>query len=579
MPIIMISTNDSSSAFPSFGRQGGRTLIELIIAIAIGLVIVAGVASLYLSSSQVSRVANQVGAVEDGGQLAMFVMGDAIRMAGFGEIVGSSATSRLGQTQFDGPQIRACSNGTFAAPFATPPDVTCVPSAGSDQLFVSYQSNNVKASAQGALGDCLGQVFNGVDVTHATTVDRFGGPGTATVPIATSVFGVNAGGQLECTGKYGVGGPTTAELVAGVTNFKVFFGFDNVRNGAAGAGQVDLVPMARMWLDAAAVNAAGPGGPVMLGTVQASPWDNVVSVFVCVTIVTNQTGLTTAGRHHAGSLPRKRNRGCDRSRGHDRTSAHCSGHRRFHSPYLQPGARGARERRRIRGVQLTMSDRMQATNPRLDKEFAGGLLSPARRFTARRHVGGVVLPVVLVILVILTALVVTQVRRTTVDQRMAANAQESVALEAAAKAVLGWCEVELQRGNRRGTELVAGVPVPVPLPRTMLAPASTAPAPWRAAANWVASSYTPAVGIAMGNVNFAQCLIEDATDELEGGVSNSSNLAPASPDCRFKKYRTTAQVRVPAPDLPANPALGVPAGVRAYFVQGEMRLYSNLACS
>lgn len=297
MQTIMTSTSDSCSASRSFGRQGGGTLIELIIAIAIGLVIVAGVASLYLSSSQVSRVANQVGAVEDSGQLAMFVMGDAIRMAGFGEIVGSSATSRLGQTQFSGPQIRACSNGTFAAPFATPPDVTCVPSglaAGPDQLFVSFQSNNVKASPQGALADCLGQVFDILDLTHATTVDRFGGPSAANVPIATSVFGVNAGGQLECTGRYGAGGPATAELFAGVLNFKVFFGFDNVRNGASGTGITDLVPMSRMWLDAAAVNAAGAAAPVMLGTVQASPWDNVVSVLVCVTIVTNQTGLTTA---------------------------------------------------------------------------------------------------------------------------------------------------------------------------------------------------------------------------------------------------------------------------------------------
>ena len=78
------------------------------------------------------------------------------------------------------------------------------------------------------------------------------------------------------------------------------------------------------------------------------------------------------------------------------------------------------------------------------------LKMPASAFSrrTRRHAAGVVLPVVLVILVILTALVVTQVRRTTVDQRMASNAQESIALEAAAKAVLGWCEIELQRANR-----------------------------------------------------------------------------------------------------------------------------------
>lgn len=211
---------------------------------------------------------------------------------------------------------------------------------------------------------------------------------------------------------------------------------------------------------------------------------------------------------------------------------------------------------------------MLATSTKPHKEFVD-VFSSGGRFTARRHVRGVVLPVVLVILVILTALVVTQVRRTTVDQRMAANAQESVALEAAAKAVLGWCEVELQRSNRGiGNS-----------PRTMVAPVSTAAAPWQTAPNWTASSYTPAVGVALGNINFAQCLIEDATDELEGGVSNSSNLAPAAPDCRWKKYRTTAQVRIPAPDLPGNAVLGVPAGARAYFVQGEMRLYSNLACT
>lgn len=290
------SNNRSNPEFHAFAlrRQRGRTLIELIISIAIGLVIVAGVASLYLSSSQVSRVANQVGAAEDSGQLGMFVLGDAIRMAGFGEIVGSSATSRLGQTQFAGPQLRACSNGTFADPWATPPDVTCVPSGlanGPDQLLISFQSNNVKAAPQGALADCLGQAFDPLNPTHVTTVDRFGGPSVINVPIATSVFGINGNGEFSCRGKFG---PATQALLSNAANFKVFFGFDNVRNGATGTGVIDLVPMARQWADAATVNAAGGGGPVILGSEQASPWDNVVSVFVCITIVTGQTGLTTS---------------------------------------------------------------------------------------------------------------------------------------------------------------------------------------------------------------------------------------------------------------------------------------------
>lgn len=272
-------------------QQHGRTLLELIISMAIGLVIVAGVSSLYLSSTGVSRVANQVSAVEDSGQLAMFVLGDAIRMAGFGEVVGSSATSRLGQTQFDGPQLAACSNGTFTNPWATPPDLTCVPSgqpAGPDQLFISYQSNNVKASPQGALADCLGQFPT--TAADLTAITRVASPSALDVPIASNVFGINANGEFACRGRYG---GTTQALLANAENFKVFFGFDNVRNAAGATGVIDLVPMARQWVSAATVSASGLGGPLIIGSPQASPWDNVISVFVCITIVTDQTGLTT----------------------------------------------------------------------------------------------------------------------------------------------------------------------------------------------------------------------------------------------------------------------------------------------
>lgn len=290
-----MTMNQSTSLMTSRSRrrfEAGRTLLELIIAIAIGLVIVAGVSSLYLSSSQVSRVSNQVGATEDGGQLALFMVGDAIRMAGFGEIVGSSATMPSGQTQFEGPQIAGCSNGSFAAPWATPPNLTCVPSGnatGPDQLWVAFQSDNVKASPQSALSDCLGQDFDPLNLAHRTTIQRWGGPSISDVPVVQNVFSINGAGQFACRGRFG--GATQA-LVANTENFKVFFGFDNVRYAAGANGPIDLVPMARRWLDATAVNALPPMAPAIPGSPQATPWDYVVSVLVCVTVVTNETGLT-----------------------------------------------------------------------------------------------------------------------------------------------------------------------------------------------------------------------------------------------------------------------------------------------
>jgi Tfp pilus assembly protein PilX len=52
---------------------------------------------------------------------------------------------------------------------------------------------------------------------------------------------------------------------------------------------------------------------------------------------------------------------------------------------------------------------------------------------------GVVLPVVLVVLTVLTGLVVTQIRRAALDERLAGNTRESVQLDSAVQTVLRWC--------------------------------------------------------------------------------------------------------------------------------------------
>ena len=84
---------------------------------------------------------------------------------------------------------------------------------------------------------------------------------------------------------------------------------------------------------------------------------------------------------------------------------------------------------------------------------------------------GVVLPVVLVVLTVLTGLVVTQIRRSAVDERLAANTRESVQLDHSVQTVLRWCEARITLAPQRTATVT---------PSTVAQP----PAWARASANW-----------------------------------------------------------------------------------------------
>lgn len=171
----------------------------------------------------------------------------------------------------------------------------------------------------------------------------------------------------------------------------------------------------------------------------------------------------------------------------------------------------------------------------------------------RRRMLGVVLPIVLVILTVLTGLVVTQIRRSTVDERLAANARETVMLDDAVQTVLRWCEARIISAPRDT--------------RTVPAPTGATPA-WRTAANWNDANslnFTGVTTLAGVDAN-PSCIIEDATCELAPPISpTGQNYGGCNGiDDRWRKFRITAQVTMPAPDL---------GGTRAMFAQSELRVY------
>lgn len=266
--------------------QFGRTMIELIIAMAIGLVIMAGVGALYISSSGVSRVANQAGTAQDLGRLAMFMIGEGIKVGGYGEIVGSETLAR-NQTMFDGPVVRGCSGSRFVAPFADPPDFTCGGAAPGDQIMVRFQGMYTRAdgvdpaaAAATALTDCLGSSDPSQDtvIGGPTTRPGLGDP----VRIVQNIFELNpAGNTLMCTGNSNPGIP--AQLILNVIDFQVFYRFDQEGYNAEVAGDRRYSPLGSRVVDAGVINALA--GPV-------DPWMHVVGAIVCITIGSNEIGTS-----------------------------------------------------------------------------------------------------------------------------------------------------------------------------------------------------------------------------------------------------------------------------------------------
>jgi type IV pilus assembly protein PilW len=268
------------------GVQRGRTLIELIIAMAIGLVIVAGVSSLYLSSSGVSRTANQIGTVEQTGQLALIFLGDSVKKAGYGEIIGTDFAGQ-NQTLFDGALIRGCTGSRFTGPFSTPVDLSCTGAVAGDTLYARFQARPIVAPMDPAEADritstdCLAQPAPAEQIDP--TVLRAGAG--ITRPMVTNVFfydPVNL--TLNCRGN---GGGAAQVILRDVLDFRVFYRFDDAARAIGAAGDTNASPLGGSVRDATFINGL-VGGAV-------DPWNYVVAVLVCVVVRTNEMGVSASG--------------------------------------------------------------------------------------------------------------------------------------------------------------------------------------------------------------------------------------------------------------------------------------------
>ncbi len=166
------------SGSQSYGRaQYGLTLVELMIAMTIGLFLVAVIGNLFVGAKQTYRTQDNLARLQENGRFAMELLGSNIRDAGYTNISFSPPASKYAvpsATIFSGTAITG-SNGT------------------TDSITVSYD----------AAKDCLNATAPGGRVVNA--------------------FSINASKQLVCLGN---GSATSQVLLDDIEDMQILYGED-----------------------------------------------------------------------------------------------------------------------------------------------------------------------------------------------------------------------------------------------------------------------------------------------------------------------------------------------------------------
>jgi hypothetical protein len=184
-------------------------------------------------------------------------------------------------------------------------------------------------------------------------------------------------------------------------------------------------------------------------------------------------------------------------------------------------------------------------------------MSSARNVSMHRDrsQGGFTLILAMILLMVITLVVVYQVRRSTTDQRLAANLHEQVVLDQSTDTVLRWCEGMVVNTYRSGATL-----------NVISTPAGAKPA-WVNPDNFSSSShyfYSYPDNLASDHISSEGCLIE--TLPIAASSVDQSELPGGNAGVGVIRFRITARVVFSA-DGPA-----LVAASHTDILQSELRL-------
>ena len=228
-------------------HQTGFSLVELMIALTLGLIVLLAISSIYIGSQQTYRVQDDNARIQEAGRYALEVIGRNIRQAGANAEMTFNKTAT--ELQCNVPGVCVAIGGVNGATVTDPDTLTVQFYAGSEELNAGLWIARDCTGGQAALGVVVTNTF---DIT---------------------------GTSLRCMGSVGGVQP----LVANVEDLQVAYGIDTDVSGSPNYRSTDLY-------------VAAP---------TAAQWPNVVTARVCVRIRSANNGLTASPQKYlncAGAL-------------------------------------------------------------------------------------------------------------------------------------------------------------------------------------------------------------------------------------------------------------------------------------
>lgn len=206
--------------------QAGMTLLELMISLSLGLLLVAGIGTIYVGSNQTYRVQEQNARIQESGRYALEVIGRSLRQAGYWNMPISpiALQTAFGDTPICGTSntpSTPCAASAFTVRYegsgASDCSGTVVATGNIVTETIDLSANNLRCNTAPLISNVEGlQFLYGIDSTGDLSADQYVAvPTAAQEPLIVSVRacilirsedqGITASAQryLNCAGALG----------------------------------------------------------------------------------------------------------------------------------------------------------------------------------------------------------------------------------------------------------------------------------------------------------------------------------------------------------------------------------------